>query len=307
MVKCMNGKWYAAALVCFVVIVGIAVVAMALPDSTGNRTPGPEVQEQSPGDELPSVTVTETPTDDALPPVAVKGYPITLSGTGGETEPVVVWLIGREYFERTLVEPGGDEDSVALSPETTAELRSGRYFVVVQERGENGAFDLDSTGGGDGIVIRKGGEAVATVGNRSSITGASAQGIRDAVVEAFETSGVDDTVATQAFLLEEPWIRVDGAGAGPIAGVRTGETLTVSGTTNLPAGEPLTAAFAPVEADTEEPTVVSLAVSAGDPYNAWSFELDAAGLESGEYVLTVGPAAADAPWAATVVFTVTAE
>jgi hypothetical protein len=303
----MNGKWYAAALVCAIVIIGVAVVATALPDTTGNRTPGPEVQEQSSGDELPSVTVTETPPDDALPPVAVKGYPIALSGTGGGTEPVAVWLIGREYFERTLVEPGGDEDSVALSPETTAELRSGRYFVVVQERGENGVFDLDSASDDDGIVIRKGGEAVATVGNRSSITGASAQGVRDAVVEAFETSGVDDTVTTQAFLLEEPWIRVDGAESGPIAGVSAGETFTVSGTTNLPAGEPLTAAFGPVEAVIDDLTVVPLTVSAGDPYNAWSFELDTAGLEPGEHYLIVGPAAPNALWETTVVFTVTAE
>jgi hypothetical protein len=280
----MNGKWYAAALVCTVAIVGMCIASAPLQMGAGHAAAAEDAGLPDPG----------------IPPVTVKGYSCSLSGATGGAEKVVVWLIGRGCFERTVVETGdAGLFSFELPPARTAGLKSGLYSLIIQNPGENGVFDLDSEDGD---------ETVRMIGNRNVTSPGSVSAVMDVtdeIVEAFAASGVDDTVTIRTFLLEEPWIRVDAAEGCLLPGVRAGDRMTVSGTTNLPAGEALTAGFNQVEPRRDNLKVVPLTVSAGDPYNAWSFETDTEEFEPGEYFLTVGRSRPDALEAMTVAFAVT--
>ncbi|MDN7023740.1 hypothetical protein FGU65_02315 [Methanoculleus sp. FWC-SCC1] len=273
----MNGTWYAAALVCAAVIVGICIASAPLQPSAG----------------FSAAAEGARPPGQEIPPIIVKGYPYSLSGEGGGAETVVVWLIGRNCFEQTVVDAGdGGLFSFALPAERTAGLESGPYSLIVQNPGADGVFDPGA------------GAAVRVIGNRSTASVDSLSAVAGEFVAVFESSEIDDTVTAYRFLLEEPWIRVDGAEGCLLPDVRAGVRMTVSGTTNLPAGELLTADFSRVEPRRDGLKVVALTVSGGDPYNAWSLETDTGEFEPGEYFLTVGRSR---PGAMTVAFTVTGD
>jgi hypothetical protein len=156
----------------------------------------------------------------------------------------------------------------------------------------NGQFDVvydPSTGkiinkqldGGNGMEI-------FTISGAGSLQGPdSAQ----ALVNAISSQNIDDTFATYSFYISPPTTLID-----PIGDHYIGDKFTISGSTNLAAGDELmvevaSSSFKPTEkAQSGEFSGTSGAVKVfpgTGGYNRWSFDVDATAFKPDEYIVKV--------------------
>lgn len=226
----------------------------------------------------------------STPQTLAKGDTLAISGTGAQNGSVTVWVIGRNYFDTVTTVPDKDGNfTLALPPEETARFSSGRYAVVIQDPGTNGRPEIgwraDIAGN---ISFLNGQKVLADIGPKHGITANA-----EAVVRILETGaalpGTDDVLTPYYFFIEEPSISFDtmSAAEGGFPEVTAGEHITISGTTNMGVENPLHADLRNLDTNTLVGTQ-TIPVTAGGQKNRWSFELDTAGLPSGEYFVTVG-------------------
>jgi hypothetical protein len=226
----------------------------------------------------------------STPQTLAKGDTLAISGTGAQNGSVTVWVIGRNYFDTvtTVPEKNGNY-SLVIPPEETARFSSGRYAVVIQDPGTNGRAEIgwraDRAGN---ISLLNGHTVLAEIGPREGIT-ANAEPVVRSLEEGTARPGTDDVLAPYYVFFEEPSISFDNVSAadGQFPEVTAGEHITISGTTNMGVEKPLHADLRNLDTNTLVGTR-TIPVTAGGQKNRWSFDLDTAGLPSGEYFVTVG-------------------
>jgi hypothetical protein len=213
--------------------------------------------------------------------------------TGHPRNGLQLWIISHNYLKVTTLAVNDDNTYLyELKPADTQNLASGQYFFLVQHPMMNGQFDViynPTTGkiinkqldGGKGMEI-------FTISGSGSLQGPdSAQ----ALVNAIGSQNIDDTFATYSFFISPP-----NAFINPIGDHYVGDKFTISGSTNLAAGDDLmveitSSSFKPTEkAQSGEFSgisgVVKVVQSTGG-YNRWSFDVDATAFKPDEYIVKV--------------------
>jgi PGF-CTERM protein len=234
-----------------------------------------------------------------------KGDKLFITGTaeGNPTNGVAVWVLGKNYAVRNTetVEDDGTF-SYELSRGVTAGLASGQYFVVVQHPMYNDQFDITTApgiGGATDVVNVISGTVEFVLSGQGSLQGSDAA---EALVQAINSPNIDDTYTKLTFLVEEPWIQIDAIGDKFV-----GDTFTITGTTNLAVDDDLlvevvSSSFQPTEKTQSgefSGSSGTVAITKGDTYNTWSYDVDASTFKPDEYIVKVESIEADTTATAT--------
>jgi hypothetical protein len=227
------------------------------------------------------------------------GDPVTVTGvaTGHPNVGLQVWLIGYNMVKVSTISVNNDNTyTYELKSADTQNLASGQYLVIVQHPMMNGQFDITynpstgkvinrqmmaSGGSGSGTEIFQ----LTSSGSLQSTNSASA------LMAAINSQNVDDTFATASFYISPP-----DAFVHPVGDHAVGDKFTITGTTNLAAGDKLqvdvySSSFSPTKkSQSGEYSGASgvVEVTAGtNGRNQWAFDVDASGFRPDEYIVTV--------------------
>ncbi|WOF16845.1 DUF3821 domain-containing protein [Methanoplanus sp. FWC-SCC4] len=245
-----------------------------------------------------------------------KGDKFYIRGTaeGNPTQGVAIWILGKNYWNgaatssmetETVNDDGSFEYEVGTA--TTKDMASGQYFVVVQHPMYNDVFDVDVSAGVGGIVYVQ--ETVSGTANSQFIIAGTGklQGsdAAEALINAINSPDIDDTYTKLTFLVEEPWIRINSVGDHYV-----GDQFKISGTTNLAVDDDLivevtSSSFSPTQKTQSgefSGKTETVKVTAGETFNEWSMDVDAAAFKPDDYIVNVEAIEADAT--ATTTFTV---
>ncbi|KUK99230.1 MAG: hypothetical protein XE11_2769, partial [Methanomicrobiales archaeon 53_19] len=218
----------------------------------------------------PSVTAT------ASGATVAKGDDLTITGVAtGNPANICVWIFGKNYsrFQQPVPVELNSTFEYTIESGDLGVLTSVPYSVVVQHPMDD-RFDVWVSGTtltGNGITAVD----LATL---------QAPDAAIALIDALDSPDVDDIYANLTFLIEAPWLLID-----PIDDKAAGSMFTISGTTNLAAGDILnvevtSAAFDP---HNSAGTAGVATVQQGDDANTWSFEVDGASFKPDQYSVNV--------------------
>ncbi|MDV2481528.1 DUF3821 domain-containing protein [Methanoculleus sp. Wushi-C6] len=227
-----------------------------------------------------------------------KGDDVTITGTAqGNPSNVNIWVFGKNYYggangalavQTVSVESDGTFDYDILNTEN---LVAGQYFVVVQHpMGANFEVAQGTLAGQSPNSIYRADETGATNVFVANLVTLQASEAANALINALESPFVNDAYTKLTFFLEDAWIRIN-----PVGDQAAGSTFTISGTTNLAAGEQLivevtSAAFQPGTAGQAtgfSSDAGSVTIQQGETANTWSFEVDATAFRPDQYIVTV--------------------
>ena len=213
--------------------------------------------------------------------------------TGQPQNGLQLWIISNNYLKVASLAVNNDNTYLyELKPADTQNLASGQYFFLVQHPMMNGRFDIVYDPASGTIINKQLGNGqgmkIFTLSGAGSLQGPdSAQ----ALVNAISSQNVDDTFATYSFMISPPNVFIN-----PISDHYVGDTFTISGSTNLAAGDELTvdvtsASFNPTnKAQSGEfsgKSGVVKVVQGDDNYNHWSFDVDTASFKPDQYIVKV--------------------
>jgi hypothetical protein len=211
----------------------------------------------------------------------------------GQPRGLQLWIISHNYLKVTTLPVNNDDTYLyELKSADTMNLASGQYFFVVQHPMMNGQFDViynpstgeiinKQLGGGTGKDIFK-------ISGAGSLQGPdSAQ----ALVNAISSQNIDDTFATYSFSISPP-----NAFINPVGDHYGGDKFTLSGSTNLAAGDELmvevvSSSFKPTQkSESGEFSGISGTVNVvpgSGGFNHWSFDIDTTSFKPDEYIVKV--------------------
>lgn len=213
--------------------------------------------------------------------------------TGHPRNGLQLWIISHNYLKVTTLAVNDDNTyEYELKPADTRNLASGQYFFLVQHPMMNGQFDIIYDRASGKIINRQLGKGngmdIFTISGAGSLQGPdSAQ----ALVNAIGSQNIDDTFATYSFYISPPTALIN-----PIGDHYVGDKFTISGSTNLAAGdnllvEVISSSFGPtVKAQSGEFSGISgvvKVVTGSGGYNRWSFDVDATTFKPDEYIVKV--------------------
>ncbi len=222
-------------------------------------------------------------------PILPKGLPLSISGQT-DFPGVAVWIIGKNHYERRTFTTKDDAFTEELfTAETTRDLASGQYFLIIEDTGPNAKFALDIAEDGEQTIVCYQGMPLFALDDPETVYSDTAM----ALSEALNRPEIDDASMKLVFLVEEPWIRIDQSPTG-----HPGDLLRFSGSTNLPPGHEISYLIYPASANPCEGDEVAesgtIEVVKGGSHNYWFVDIDTGELDSEEYVLNLdsGPTAA---------------
>jgi hypothetical protein len=228
------------------------------------------------------------------PPTIANGDSVFIHGiaTGHPQNGLQLWIISHNYLKVTSIAVNDDNTYLyELKPADTQNLASGEYFFVVQHPMMNGQFDIIYDRASGKIInkqLGEGGMEIFTISGSGSLQGPdSAQ----ALVNAIDSQNIDDTFATYSFYISPPTVLINSIGDHYV-----GDKFTISGSTNLAAGDNLmievtSSSFKPTQkAENGEFFGISQAVKVvqgSGGYNRWSVDVDAMAFKPDEYIVKV--------------------
>ena len=226
-------------------------------------------------------------------PTIANGDPVYIHGiaTGHPQNGLQVWLLGNNYVKISTVSTNADNSyEYELKPADTRNLAPGQYFVLIQHPMMNGVFDIYYDAGTGTVINRQLGTGTSIfqlTGSGSLQTSAGA----NALMQAINSQNIDDTFASTSFIVSSPTAFIN-----PVGDHVVGEQFTISGSTNLAAGDNL---MVEVTSSSFKPTSKSQSAefsgAAGtvkiEPgsgaLNRWSFPVDASTFKPDEYIVKV--------------------
>jgi len=230
-----------------------------------------------------------------------KGDKVFITGTAeGDPSSVQIWIMGKNYAAVNTESVNSDSSfSYEIKQETTKDMSSGQYFVVVQHPMQNKQFDvyLGTTGTDNGYVLNRllvaSGTTVGTGSHIFKLLGAnSLQGSNaaEALAEGINDANVDDTYTKLQFLVEEPTIRID-----TIGDKHVGDKFTITAQTNLAVDDEVlvqvySSSFKPTQKSQSSAfsgATGTVKVTKGDSgMNKISFDVDSSTFKPDEYIVT---------------------
>lgn len=230
-----------------------------------------------------------------------KGDKVFITGTAeGDPSSVQIWIMGKNYAAVNTESVNSDSSfSYEIKQETTKDMSSGQYFVVVQHPMQNKQFDvyLGTTGTDNGYVLNRllvASQAATGTGSHifkllgaNSLQGSDAA---EALAEGINDANVDDTYTKLQFLVEEPTIRIDAIGDKHV-----GDKFTITAQTNLAVDDEVlvqvySSSFKPTQKSQSgefSGATGTVKVTKGDSgMNKISFDVDSSTFKPDEYIVT---------------------
>jgi hypothetical protein len=221
------------------------------------------------------------------------GDPVFIHGiaTGQPLNGLQLWIISHNYLKVTTLAVNDDDTYLyELKPADTMNLASGQYFFLVQHPMVNGRFDIVYDPSSGTIINRQlgTGREIFRLSGSGSLQGPDSA---EALVNAIGSQNIDDTFATYSFFITPP-----AAFIHPVGDLYAGDQFTLSGSTNLAAGDELmievvSSSFSPTEKSRSGEFsgisgVVKVVPGSGG-YNQWSFDVDTTAFRPDEYIVKV--------------------
>jgi trimeric autotransporter adhesin len=236
-----------------------------------------------------------------------KGDRLYITGTAeGDPSSVQIWILGKNFYTKATESVNSDASfKYEVRQETTRDLYSGQYFVVVQHPMQNNRFDVDTIDlhaslnqqdvvndlyvynlqlkDSDGSSYTR----IFKLGGSGSLQGSDAA---EALVQGINDANVDDTYTKLQFLVEEPVIRVD-----PIGDKHVGDKFTITAQTNLAVDDEIlvqvySSSFKPTQKSQSgefSGATGTVKVTKGDSgMNKVSFDVDSSTFKPDEYIVT---------------------
>jgi len=228
-----------------------------------------------------------------------KGDRIYITGTAeGDPSGVQIWILGKNFYSVAGEAVNSDASfKYEVRQETTRNLASGQYFVVVQHPMQNNRFDVNTVTDGNfnvwvqNLMLIDTATKVPTrifkLGGAGSLQGSDAA---EALVQGINDANVDDTYTKLQFLIEEPVIRID-----PIGDKHVGDKFTISAQTNLAVDDEIlvqvySSSFKPTQKSQSgefSGATGTVKVTKGDSgMNKISFDVDSSTFKPDEYIVT---------------------
>jgi hypothetical protein len=223
--------------------------------------------------------------------IITKGDTFTVSSTSAKNGPVVIWIMGRDYFDTLSVTPDRNGNfSVTLKPTATEKFSSGQYAIVIQDPGPNGRMEIEpGTDSSGSLTIMNRGKIIEKIGARKDLKG-NVQPVVAVLLDAANLQGVDDSFLPEYFFVEEPSVQFDQMNSiskSQLSNQVAGEPLIISGTTNMGPENSLRTHI--YNSDTNGLVISNtIPITGGFQINRWSYQIEAPGLPQGNYYLTVG-------------------
>jgi hypothetical protein len=257
---------------------------------------------------IPSAAVTLTPGSTSTVSIA-NGDPVVISGiaTGHPQNGLQIWVIGKNYVKISSVPVNEDNTySYELKSSETQDLTSGQYLVIIQHPMMNGEFDIFYNAASGEVFNRQldTGKAIFLLSGPGSLQRPDAG---YALMQAINSQNIDDSFTTIPFFVDTAVSLIN-----PIGNRYVGDTFTLSGSTNLAAGNDLlveiySSSFGPtrkVEGSGFSGSSGTVTVIPGtNGYNTWSYFVDTSTFRPDEYLVKVSGVTRDVTASAT--FTVT--
>jgi hypothetical protein len=240
-----------------------------------------------------SAAVTLTPGDTGSSSAIANGDPVSIRGiaTGHPQNGLQIWVIGYNYVKIDTVQVNADNTySYELKSSDTQDLASGQYLVIIQHPMMNGQFDIVYDPGTGSVINRQLGEGTVIY----QLTGPGSLQSPDAgfaLMRAIHNQNIDDSFTTVSFFVSRPAALID-----PIGEHFVGDKFTITGSTNLAAGDTLmieiySSSFKPtqkVQGSGFSGSTGTIKVMPGtNGYNRWSFDIDASTFRPDEYLVKV--------------------
>ena len=226
-------------------------------------------------------------------PTIANGDPVYIHGiaTGHPRNGLQVWLFGNNYVKITTVSTNADNSyEYELEPADTRTLAPGQYYVLIQHPMMNGVFDIYYDAGTGTVINRQLGTGFSIF----QLTGAGSlqsPNSANALMQAINSQNIDDTFASTSFIVSPPTTFIN-----PVGDHVVGEQFTISGSTNLAAGDNL---MVEVTSSSFKPTYKSqsaefsgaagtVKIEQGNgSLNRWSFPVDTSTFKPDEYIVKV--------------------
>jgi hypothetical protein len=223
------------------------------------------------------------------PQVLARGDTLTINGTNATNGTCAVWVIGRNYFDVTSVNPDKKGMlTLVIKPKETMTFSSGQYAVLLQDPGKNGGLEIAPLFWSDGIKIANNGKIIDEIGLKENFKG-NIQPVVDTILEAAGHSKTDDVFTATYVTVEDPSVYLNKMTSSDsrLPTQTTGEQIVITGITNAGSEDTLSVAII----DQHSGAVVlskPVPVVSGTNQNSWSFNLDSPGLAAGNYTVRVG-------------------
>ncbi|MBR6447083.1 MAG: hypothetical protein IKT21_00210 [Methanomicrobium sp.] len=208
---------------------------------------------------------------------------ITGTATGNPQQGLAFWVFGPNYWTRETHQLQGTTYTYELTPSKTSDLSPGQYYCIVQHPMYNGKFDVDVSGD---RVVSSDGESFPISGSGKLQGSAAAY----ALMRLLDSPNIDDTYTQSTFIIAEPWIAFSNR-----AEYTAGNTIYISGTTNLAPGDTLiydvqSSSFVPTaktQSSEFSGSSGTTGVGYGSPDNIWGFYLDTTNMKPDDYTVNV--------------------
>ena len=219
-----------------------------------------------------------------------KGDKLYIEGTaeGDPSQGIAIWVLGKNYYKR-YTETVDAQSEYKKEISDTASLASGQYFIVVQHPMYNNVLDIVPFTNSSATYVKNEvtGEVEFIISGDGSLQGTDAA---TALIDAIDSSKIDDTYYKLSIMVEEPWIRINSIGTHVV-----NSDFTITGTTNLNSDNDLiitvsSASFGPTEKQVSAEssgTSGNAIVTQSENYNVWSFDVNTIGWTADEYIVTV--------------------
>jgi len=234
--------------------------------------------------------------EEKVPYSVISGEPFSVRSQipNPDTSKIRIWLFGSKtaMMFGPHTDPH-DKGNLTISGEVTARLKNGTYQIIFQYPDNAGQFDvaMKNPGYPDWILNEKGDLILDTeVVRKGGMPGVDAANLLE---KAIGSAGNDRKYERITLNVTEAWIRID-----PVGNHTIGDIFTITGTTNLAAGEevffiitPLDyrpSAFAQEWASTHFIPASDRVRAGSCGINSWSFDIDSKTFLQKEYEVTIG-------------------
>ena len=243
----------------------------------------------------------------SAPQVITRGDIFSVSSPDAEHGPAVIWFIGRDYFAvKTATADRRNSWTLVLKPEETEKFFAGKYAILVQDPGPDGIMEIERRVADNGnITIQNRGKKIADIGPVNALD-SNVEPIVALLDSAAALQGVDDTFSTEYFFVEDPLVQFDQV-TDPtrhfLAPRFSGDRIVLTGSTNVGIENSFRVDIRNL-ASNAIVTSKMIPITAGKEMNCWTYTLEAPGLPSGEYSITLGGLASNATGTGSAFFTV---
>ncbi|HNX17027.1 MAG TPA: hypothetical protein PKM50_01710 [Methanoregula sp.] len=240
---------------------------------------------------IPGVTAVTLTTGSSTTTTISQGDPVYIRGiaTGHPQAGLQVWFIGYNFAKVTTVQVNDDNSyEYKLSESDTRNLATGQYFVLIQHPMMNGQFDVVYDAGSGTVKEVQSGKILYRFTGSGKLQSTDAA---KALMQAVGSQNIDDTFASVSFYVSHPTVAFN-----QIGDKYPGDKFTITGTTNLAAGDNLmvdiySSSFAPTS-KTQSSGFSGVSgmvkvVSGSGGMNSWSFDVDTTSFIPDEYIVKV--------------------